>query len=125
MITTAEEREKVEERINELKQEIRQSQLEVRALRKQLKIKPCSIEGCDSRVFAKTWCNKHYNRYYRYGDPLYLKRKVKGTAKSDLIREWIKALPTTNEKLPRGTYVAIAKHLGVSRQLVAQIVKER
>ena len=30
----------------------------------------CSIDGCDSGVFARGWCTRHYTRWYRNGDPL-------------------------------------------------------
>lgn len=29
----------------------------------------CSIPGCDGKVFARGWCNKHWARWRRYGDP--------------------------------------------------------
>lgn len=29
----------------------------------------CSIDGCDSTTFARGWCNAHYKRWYRHGDP--------------------------------------------------------
>lgn len=30
----------------------------------------CSIDGCDNRIEARGWCNRHYLRWRRYGDPL-------------------------------------------------------
>lgn len=29
----------------------------------------CQIHGCDSPVRSRGWCNAHYKRWYRYGDP--------------------------------------------------------
>lgn len=29
----------------------------------------CSISGCDRKVFARTWCTKHYRRWRKNGDP--------------------------------------------------------
>lgn len=30
----------------------------------------CGIEGCDRAVVARGWCNMHYMRWSRHGDPL-------------------------------------------------------
>lgn len=31
----------------------------------------CSIEGCEkTNILAKGWCNMHYKRWWRHGDPL-------------------------------------------------------
>lgn len=29
----------------------------------------CTVEGCGVKVYAKGWCQKHYMRVYRHGDP--------------------------------------------------------
>ncbi len=29
----------------------------------------CAIDGCDSPVQARGWCNRHYLRWWRHGDP--------------------------------------------------------
>jgi hypothetical protein len=29
----------------------------------------CSIEGCDRAHYARTWCESHYERWHRQGDP--------------------------------------------------------
>lgn len=34
----------------------------------------CSIEGCIRPVKARGWCQTHYARFRRYGDPLHLER---------------------------------------------------
>lgn len=31
----------------------------------------CSVEGCDRRRFARTWCTKHYGRWKAHGDPTF------------------------------------------------------
>lgn len=32
----------------------------------------CSIENCSSKVYAKGFCNKHYQRLWKHGDPHYI-----------------------------------------------------
>src|SRR5688572_22785655 len=34
------------------------------------KLKVCDIEGCDNNHFGRGYCEKHYNRWRRHGDPL-------------------------------------------------------
>jgi hypothetical protein len=34
----------------------------------------CVIGDCGGRVVARGWCNKHYRRWKKYGDPLTVKR---------------------------------------------------
>jgi hypothetical protein len=37
--------------------------------------KLCSIDGCGGKHYGKGWCNKHWNRWHKHGDPL---REPKG-----------------------------------------------
>lgn len=30
----------------------------------------CSVDGCSKPAYLRGWCNSHYMRNYRYGDPL-------------------------------------------------------
>lgn len=32
--------------------------------------KTCSIPDCEKAVFGRGWCNAHYKKWWRYGDPL-------------------------------------------------------
>lgn len=32
-------------------------------------VKPCSIDGCEKRAESRGWCNTHYERWRRNGDP--------------------------------------------------------
>lgn len=31
---------------------------------------PCSVDGCENPMRARTWCTNHYQRWERHGDPL-------------------------------------------------------
>lgn len=31
----------------------------------------CVIDGCGNRHYARGWCNKHYLRWQKHGDPLF------------------------------------------------------
>ena len=33
----------------------------------------CSIDGCEKKVAARGWCDKHYYRFRKHGDPLKVK----------------------------------------------------
>lgn len=42
----------------------------------------CSIEECGNPVFnVRGWCQKHYVRWLRHGDPTFLKKRVSATAR--------------------------------------------
>lgn len=32
---------------------------------------PCAVEGCEGRVKARGWCDAHYQRWRRFGDPTF------------------------------------------------------
>ena len=40
---------------------------------KKEEMKVCSIEGCNNKILARGWCNKHYLRWKNNGDPLIIK----------------------------------------------------
>lgn len=35
----------------------------------QIPLRKCSIEGCENKYKCKNFCDKHYIRYRKYGDP--------------------------------------------------------
>lgn len=53
----------------------------------------CTIEGCGKRVSRRGWCQKHYQRWYRYGDPLILKKYPNGT-----LLKWLEDHTAYHEK---------------------------
>lgn len=42
--------------------------------------KECAISGCGAQAIKRGWCNKHYLRFWRTGDPLRLRKAANGTA---------------------------------------------
>ena len=41
----------------------------------------CVIEGCEGFHDARGWCNKHYQRWWKYGDPATVQPKLGRKAK--------------------------------------------
>ncbi len=46
----------------------------------------CKVEGCENEVKARGWCDKHYKRWWKYGDPLFTKHH--GYSNHPLYRVW-------------------------------------
>lgn len=40
-------------------------------------LRTCSIEGCATKHYAMGWCNKHWSRWRKHGDPLLGARTVR------------------------------------------------
>jgi len=53
--------------------------------------KTCTIDGCDSDAIGRGWCKKHYNRWYRHGDPVVTLRSAPGTCTVDGCSHKVKA----------------------------------
>lgn len=53
--------------------------------------KHCSIEGCDYKHYSKGWCNIHYQRWFRHGDPnklLVRQQEKHGKARTPIYIIW-------------------------------------
>lgn len=37
----------------------------------------CSVDGCEKRILARGWCQRHYGKWRRHGDPLYVPQREK------------------------------------------------
>jgi hypothetical protein len=37
-------------------------------------MRSCAVEGCEAASFKRGWCDAHYKRNWRYGDPLTTRR---------------------------------------------------
>lgn len=44
--------------------------------------KSCSVDNCESKMEVRGYCNKHYQRWKKYKDPLYSKKRTKGKRNS-------------------------------------------
>lgn len=57
---------------------------------------PCSVTGCDRLVWSRDWCQSHYDRWKRYGDPLgqgkYVHRPP-GLSKEEVFQWFMKGDP--------------------------------
>jgi len=49
-------------------------------------MRKCTVEGCDSKHYAKGYCVKHYMRFKKYGDPLY--SELHGLSNSLTYKSW-------------------------------------
>jgi len=48
----------------------------------------CVIEGCNNKHYAKDYCQKHYKKFTRYGDPLISVYESHGMLKSPEYKAW-------------------------------------
>lgn len=60
-------------------------------------IKICSIAGCTGKQAYRSYCGKHYSRFYRHGDPLIVKCSV-GEGNTPAERFWSKVAITANSE---------------------------
>lgn len=70
----------------------------------------CGVDGCDLAVFAKGFCKVHCRRFKKYGDPVKMVRREKGTGSLDqrgYVRFRRKGKPTL-----RRARVMMETHLG-------------
>lgn len=49
----------------------------------------CAIEECENIHLAKGYCNKHWQRLWKYGDPLYMKKERHGEYGTPEYKTWI------------------------------------
>ena len=50
--------------------------------------KTCSCENCNNPVYRRNYCNAHYMRFKRYGDPLVQKRRSPGSVTEEDRKRW-------------------------------------
>lgn len=47
----------------------------------------CSIDGCTGRVLGRGWCQKHYSRWWRHGEPTLARKSQPETEPQKFVRE--------------------------------------
>ena len=55
-------------------------------------MKICKLENCNNKIKSRSWCQKHYTRNRRYGDPLIIKRREPNLSELELLK-WMKSVP--------------------------------
>ena len=48
----------------------------------------CLVENCDNKYYAKGYCQRHYYRWHKYGDPSVDNRKKHGCYKHPIYKVW-------------------------------------
>jgi len=48
----------------------------------------CKVEGCDNKYYGLGFCNKHWQRFKKYGDPLYVKMRRHGLRHTPEYKVW-------------------------------------
>lgn len=49
----------------------------------------CSIETCDRPVAKRGWCNRHYQRWWKYGDPAFTHHRADRGEPLAKLQEWV------------------------------------
>ena len=60
----------------------------MRRKKKAMEKKLCKVENCEGELKARGYCNKHYRRWRKWGDPLYVKQRHDGRSKHPLKRTY-------------------------------------
>ena len=40
----------------------------------------CTIDGCENEIKVRNLCKKHYQKWYKYGDPLHTEKEMHGSS---------------------------------------------
>jgi hypothetical protein len=67
--------------------------------------KICSVPDCGKKIYRRTYCNAHYMRWKRYGDPLVQKRRSPGSVTDEDRKRWAREEYQRN----KDKYIARAK----------------
>lgn len=72
-------------------------------------MRTCKIEGCENKHDARGYCQKHYLRYKRHGDPLYLSprnsNRKHGMCKTLEYRTWESLIQRCENKNNKSYFV--------------------
>jgi len=69
----------------------------------------CSIKNCEKRVTGRGYCNTHYLRLVRYGDPLFRKKAANG--EGGVSANGYRMITVNGKQIPEHRHI-MAVHLG-------------
>lgn len=62
----------------------------------------CAIDECEGTVFARQWCNSHYKKWWRHGDPEKPRRKPEPERFEERFRKAESCWPWTGSHMVNG-----------------------
>ena len=61
-------------------------------------MKICKILDCNNKHFGKDYCQKHYTRFWKYGDPFHVEKEMHGMGSISEYRTWADMIQRCHNK---------------------------
>ena len=87
----------------------------------------CSVEFCNLNKYSKGYCQSHYHSFWKYGNPLFLKKKNKPNNKINFVEDENGCFNCTSHHFDKGGYARMMhnrKHVSVHRFIYMQMFGE-